>query len=217
MSVALGKSVNAEFYKGVMDRLLKRILRVSPVAFVSRDFSFCTTICPPTKLQVFDNFWPKNMFQNFITHVLSRLSPPDNFLFPKLKMKLKWLHFADVAEIQDAVADELKKAQNEEFWAAFQKLYDRTKACVYANGAYSEWKEEMCLPNVSSNCKKISLKSLDRCVYILLCIGTDFKQTARTRIVLVWEEMRFSNRPAACCCEYIRCYMQLKLSWPVGQ
>jgi hypothetical protein len=39
------------------------------------------------------------------------LSPPDYFLFPKLKMKLKGLHFADVAEIQEAVTDELKKVQ----------------------------------------------------------------------------------------------------------
>jgi hypothetical protein len=50
------------------------------------------------------------------------LSPPNYFLFPKLKMKLKELHFADVAEIQEAVSDELKKVQKEEFSAAFQTL-----------------------------------------------------------------------------------------------
>jgi hypothetical protein len=62
-------------------------------------------------------------------------------------MELKGLHFADVAEIQEAVTDELKKFQNEEFSAAFQKLYDRTKVCMYANGAYFEYKK--C---VSSSC-----------------------------------------------------------------
>ena len=35
--VSEGKTVNAEFYKGIMDRLLKRIQRVRPVAFYSRD------------------------------------------------------------------------------------------------------------------------------------------------------------------------------------
>ena len=45
-------------------------------------------------------------------------------------MKLKGLHFADVAEIQGAVTDELKKVQKEEFSAAFQKLYDRAKVCM---------------------------------------------------------------------------------------
>jgi hypothetical protein len=55
-------------------------------------------------------------------------------------MKLKGLNFADDAEIQEAITDELKKAQKEEFSAAFQKMYDHTKACIYANGAYFEFK-----------------------------------------------------------------------------
>jgi hypothetical protein len=38
-------------------------------------------------------------------------------------MKLKGLQFADVAEIQEAVIDELKKVQKEEFSASFQKMY----------------------------------------------------------------------------------------------
>jgi hypothetical protein len=59
---------------------------------------------------------------------------PDLFiLFPKFKMKLKGLHFANGAEIQQAVTDELKKVQNEELSAAFQKLYERVKSCIYAN------------------------------------------------------------------------------------
>jgi hypothetical protein len=94
---------------------------------------------PPTKLQVFANFCPKKMLQPFITPPYSPdLSPPDHFLFTKLKMKLKGFHFADVAEIQEAVTDELKMAQKEEFSAAFQKLYDRAKACICAIGAYFE-------------------------------------------------------------------------------
>jgi len=48
-------------------------------------------------------------------------------------MKLKVLHFADVAEIQEAVIDELKKFQKEQFSAAFQKMNDLVKACIYAN------------------------------------------------------------------------------------
>jgi hypothetical protein len=50
------------------------------------------------------------------------LSLPDYFLFPKLKMKLKELHFVDVAEIQLAVTDELKNVQQEEFSAALHKM-----------------------------------------------------------------------------------------------
>ena len=79
------------------------------------------------------------MLQTFITPPYSPdLSLPDYFLFPKLKMKLKGLHFADVAEIKEAITDELKEVQKEEFSAAFQKLYDRAKSCIYANRAYFE-------------------------------------------------------------------------------
>jgi hypothetical protein len=53
-------------------------------------------------------------------------------------MKIKGLHFADVADIQEAVTDELKKVQKEEFLVAFQKTHDRAKVRVYANGAFLE-------------------------------------------------------------------------------
>ena len=59
-------------------------------------------------------------------------------------MKLKGLHFVDVADIQEAVTDELKKVQKQEFSAAFQKLYGRSKARIYANGDYFEFKK-VCL------------------------------------------------------------------------
>jgi hypothetical protein len=51
-----GKTVNAEYYKGVMDRLLKSIQGVRPAAFCSRDFFSCMITRLPTKLQVFANF-----------------------------------------------------------------------------------------------------------------------------------------------------------------
>ena len=65
-------------------------------------------------------------------------------------MKLKGLHFADVAEIQQAITFELKKVQKEELSVAFQKLYDHAEACIYyANGAYFEFKKKR---YVSSSC-----------------------------------------------------------------
>jgi hypothetical protein len=50
------------------------------------------------------------MLQTFVNprSVPPDLSPPDYFLFPKLKMKLKGLHFADVTEIQEAITGEMK-------------------------------------------------------------------------------------------------------------
>jgi hypothetical protein len=55
-----------------------------------------------------------------------------------LKIKLKGLQLAYGAEIKEAVSDELKKVQKEEFSVPHQKLYDHTKTCIYAGGAYLE-------------------------------------------------------------------------------
>jgi hypothetical protein len=59
-------------------------------------------------------------------------------------MKLKGLYFVDVAEIKEAVTDEWKKVEKEEFLAAFQKLYNHATAyrCIYANEAYFELKKK---------------------------------------------------------------------------
>jgi hypothetical protein len=59
-------------------------------------------------------------------------------------MKLKRHHFANVAETQESITDELKKIKREDFSAALQKLYDRAKACIYVSEAYFEEKI-MCL------------------------------------------------------------------------
>jgi histone-lysine N-methyltransferase SETMAR len=87
---------------------------------------------PSSKLQGFASFDPENVTTLYHPPYSPALSPPDYFLFPKLKMKWKGLHFANVAEIQEAATDELKNVQKEDFSVAFQKLYDRAEACIYA-------------------------------------------------------------------------------------
>jgi hypothetical protein len=70
--------------------------------------------------------------------------PPPKLIFtrlfsvPQVENEVKRTPLCDVSEIQEGVTNELKKVQTEEFSAAFQKLHDHTKACVYANGAYFE-------------------------------------------------------------------------------
>jgi len=97
-----GKTVNAEFYKGVMDLLLTCIQRVHPAAFCSRDFFLLHDNAPAHKASSVCQFLtPKNVTTLYHSTYSPYLSL--YFLFPKLKMQLKGLHFADVAEIQEAV------------------------------------------------------------------------------------------------------------------
>jgi len=68
---------------------------------------------------------------------------PDYFVFPKLKMKLKGLHFADVAEIQDAVTDKLKKVQKRYFRQLFRNCTTMKKP-VYMPMEYILNKKKLC-------------------------------------------------------------------------
>jgi len=81
---------------------------------------------------------PKNVTTLYHPLYSPDLPPPDYFLFPRLEMKLKVLHFVDVADIQEVVTDELKKVQKEIFLTDFLKLYDCPKACIYTIGPYFE-------------------------------------------------------------------------------
>jgi hypothetical protein len=51
-----GETVNAEFYKGVMDRLLKHIQLVCPGVVCSRDFLFLHNNAPAHKAASVCNF-----------------------------------------------------------------------------------------------------------------------------------------------------------------
>jgi transposase len=117
-----------------MNRLLKRIQRVRPAAFCCRDFFLLHDNGSAHKAASVCQFLTlKRVTTLYHSPYSPDLSPPDHFLFPKLTVKLKGLHFTDVAEVQEAVTDELKKLQKEEFSAAFQKMCGRAKAYIYAN------------------------------------------------------------------------------------
>jgi hypothetical protein len=64
-------------------------------------------------------------------------------------MKLKGLQFADVAEIQEAVSDELKKVQKEEFSVVFINC-TTARNSVYILMELILNKKGVCLPHVSA-------------------------------------------------------------------
>jgi hypothetical protein len=80
-------------------------------------------------------------------------------------MKLKGLHFADIAEIQEAVTDELKKAQKEEFSAVLRNCTTAQKpVCMPVDLLLN--KKVVSLPHVSSIFKNISPKTfVPHCVW----------------------------------------------------
>jgi hypothetical protein len=105
-----GKTVNAEFYEGVMDRLLKSIQWVRPAAFCSRNlFLLHDNASAQKDTSVCQFLTQKNVTTLYHPPLISTFIPARLFSVPQVENEVKRLHFADVAEIQEAVTDELKK------------------------------------------------------------------------------------------------------------
>jgi hypothetical protein len=66
------------------------------------------------------------------------LSPPDYFLFPKVKLQLKGARFDATEEIQKAVTDQLNKIPAEDFSNAMKKLKICVKLCSTSNVSHFE-------------------------------------------------------------------------------
>lgn len=66
----------------------------------------------------------------------SDLSPPDYFLFAKLKMELKVHQFATIETIQEFVTQKLEDIPEADFSRAMKKLAVRARICIECNGDY---------------------------------------------------------------------------------
>jgi hypothetical protein len=131
------KTINAEFYNAVMDCLLKRIHWVCPAAFCCRDFFLLYNNAPVHMVASVCQFLtPKKCYSPLVPPYSPDLYPPDYFMFLKSKNEVKRTPLRGCCCDQEAITHELKKVQKEGSSAAFHKLYNRAKACVYANGPY---------------------------------------------------------------------------------
>ncbi|VVC39136.1 Transposase, type 1, partial [Cinara cedri] len=120
-----GITVNAEYYKNVLDRLCKRIARVRPALWKDRSFFSLHDNTPARTAAIVIQFLAKKMVP-VLPHFpySSDLNPPDYFLFPKLKMELKEHHFVTIETIQEAVTQKFKNIPEADFSRAMEKLGD---------------------------------------------------------------------------------------------
>jgi len=85
-----GQKVNAEFYVGVLDRLLKRIRRVRTAKFQSSKWLLLHDNAPSHNAAIVKKFLAnRNVAVLHCPPYSPDLAPADYFLFPRLKFSLK--------------------------------------------------------------------------------------------------------------------------------
>jgi len=81
-----GHKVNAEFYVGVLDRLLKRIRRVRTAKFQSSEWFLLHDNAPSRNAAIVNKFLAnRNVAVLHHPHYSPDLAPADCFLFPRFK------------------------------------------------------------------------------------------------------------------------------------
>ena len=158
------KTVNAEFYKGAIDCLLKCISRVHPAAFCCRDFSCYTITCPHTKLQVFANFWPKKSYNPLSPRTLQIYLCQTIFRSPSWKW-IKMTPLCGCCKDPRSRYGWIKEGPKRGILNSFSENV-RTCKSLYICQRSLFWIKKRCLPHVSSIFKKINSKTFGpQCVY----------------------------------------------------
>jgi hypothetical protein len=114
-----GETINAVYYKGVMERLLNRIRRVRPGMWESGDWFLLHDNAPSHNATIVKQFLAQQKVP-VLDHPLYSpdSAPADYFLFPKVLSHLKGHLFDSILDIQ--------------------KLYDHANQCVQVEGMYVE-------------------------------------------------------------------------------
>jgi len=134
-----GETINAVYYKCVMERLLNRIRRVRPGMCESGDWFLLHDNAPSHNAIIVKQFLAQRKV-TVLDHppYLSELAHADYFLFPKVKSHLKGRLFDSISDIQKAVTSTLNAIAKDDFYKGIQKLYDRANLCVQLEWMYVE-------------------------------------------------------------------------------
>ncbi len=127
-------TINKEFYK-VQKHLLARMHHARKELYNSEDWFFLHDNAPAHAAIIVRQYLAK-IGVTCLSHqsYSPDLSPPDYFLFPKLKMPMKGKCYTSSESIQEEVRRVLRSIQQEDFSRAFQRLYKRSQSCITLNG-----------------------------------------------------------------------------------
>jgi len=135
--VPAGQTVNQYYYKDILERLRKRVMRVHPNIATNRILhhdnapahaAFC----------VAQFLTSKGIMVKPQPPYLPDLAPRDFFLFQKTKSAVKGRHFESTEDIQRSVTQALNDIPQATFQECYKQWQHHCKMCAQAQGTYFE-------------------------------------------------------------------------------
>ncbi|KAJ4427413.1 hypothetical protein ANN_25035 [Periplaneta americana] len=133
-----GRTVTKELYVETLRRLWDAVRRKRPEKWVENNWFLMHDNAPAHRAIIVKNFLARHNI-TALDHppYTPDLSPPDYFLFPRLKSHLKGRRF-NAEEVIANATRALRRVSQNDFQACFQELYTRWQKCVVAEGNYFE-------------------------------------------------------------------------------
>ena len=133
-----GRTVTKELYVETLRRLWDAVRRKRPEKWVENNWFLMHDNAPAHRAIIVKNFLARHNITALDHPPYSPdLSPPDYFLFPRLKSHLKGRRF-NAEEVIANATRALRRVSQNGFQACFQELYTRWQKCVVAEGNYFE-------------------------------------------------------------------------------
>ncbi|KAJ4438768.1 hypothetical protein ANN_14719 [Periplaneta americana] len=133
-----GRTVTKELYVETLRRLWDAVRRKRPEKWVENNWFLMHDNAPADRAIIVKNFLARHNITALDHPPYSPdLSPPDYFLFPRLKSHLKGRRF-NAEEVIASATRALRRVSQNGFQACFQELYTRWQKCVVAEGNYFE-------------------------------------------------------------------------------
>ncbi|KAJ4440720.1 hypothetical protein ANN_08868 [Periplaneta americana] len=133
-----GRTVTKELYVEILRRLWDAVRRKRPEKWVEKNWFLMHDNAPAHRAIIVKNFLARHNITALDHPPYSPdLSPPDYFLFPRLKSHLKGRRF-NAEEVIANATRALRRVSQNGFQACFQELYTRWQKCVVAEGNYFE-------------------------------------------------------------------------------
>ena len=127
-----GATINAVYYKGVMEKLLNRIRHVRPGMCESGDWLLLHNNALSHNVTIVKQFLAQQKVTVLDHPMFSPdLAPADYFLFPKVKSHLKGHLFDSISDIRKAVTSTLNTTAKDDSAKAFRSCMT-VQICVYS-------------------------------------------------------------------------------------
>ena len=134
-----GHGITGEVYRDILLRLHEAVRRKRPVQWRDKSWTLLHDNAPAHTSRPVHRLLVQHHMET-VPHpgYSPDLSPPDYWIFAKLKSLISGVHLHTLQDLQTAIDNAIKRIKPEEFRSVMDRYLDRLRKCIANQGNYFE-------------------------------------------------------------------------------